>query len=735
MLILLLGIIFLAIGFNGENYSWGKNKIDNVTSGSSDPSRGFTKADLTQRLLKSSDKPYDLTLSTNTLADLNGMLLELTAPGTVTVNQSFDLFVCITTSTSSLFLPVLAIPDKMTLTGYQIIADSPTGPQYNFTYPPAGTPPVLPPLYPYMGGNIPAVIWASIPVTYQTGYHFVNLVDNMQDRRWLSADRQYIFEWRGDNITWHFYGLKTAECGDYKFGLFLNAYWEDSLTGEYRSGFVRIEEPLSVRLAVTIPIAPSNLIATAVSHNQIDLTWQDNSDNEDAFNIERRTLDTPYSTIATLVADSTTYSDIALNPSTTYFYRVNASNVAGDSSYSNEASATTLPPPVPIPIAPSDLVAAAVSHNQINLIWLDNSNNEQGFYIERKTNLDGIYEQIDIVGENITTYSDIGLSPGTTYYYRVKAYNQAGDSDYSNEAFAKTAPITIEDIINLVDQYYQDGLITNDGIYNSLLAKLNAAQASFESGNIEASLQIMLSFCSELRAQRGKQISHTAFEVLYRPAQEIVGLMADDKVLKKKVDKFHDEFMAWLKKLLQNLEEKKKKLEKEGKKLCPEQQKQYDILKGLHETSWGCTAIDWILDEVRNILISKKKLESYLADWALLFNLKASLVGEKDWKKKWDEIVEELMKEEKDKEKGKEEDKEKGKEEKYKKEKKALEDIVDLVIEAIKTLKPDTFEGKTPEETKKKEEEYRKEIKKLILDYICSFTPADAKKKAEELAN
>jgi hypothetical protein len=90
------------------------------------------------------------------------------------------------------------------------------------------------------------------------------------------------------------------------------------------------------------------------------------------------------------------------------------------------------------PAAPTGLAASAVSSSQINLSWTDNASNETGFKIERKTGSGGTWSQVATVGAGVTGYSNTGLSASTTYTYRVRATNSAGDSGYSNEANATT---------------------------------------------------------------------------------------------------------------------------------------------------------------------------------------------------------------------------------------------------------------------------------------------------------
>lgn len=89
------------------------------------------------------------------------------------------------------------------------------------------------------------------------------------------------------------------------------------------------------------------------------------------------------------------------------------------------------------PPAPGSLAAAVTSDNAISLTWTDNSPNESGFHIERRPG-SGTYAQVAAVAANSVTYGDTGLSAGTAYCYRVAAFNNGGNSDYSNEVCATT---------------------------------------------------------------------------------------------------------------------------------------------------------------------------------------------------------------------------------------------------------------------------------------------------------
>lgn len=88
------------------------------------------------------------------------------------------------------------------------------------------------------------------------------------------------------------------------------------------------------------------------------------------------------------------------------------------------------------PASPTNLTASALSSTNVQLNWQDRSNNEQGFSIERRDA--GVWGPLANVGANVTVYDDDTVVGGTSYTYRVRAYNAVTNSEYSNESTVNT---------------------------------------------------------------------------------------------------------------------------------------------------------------------------------------------------------------------------------------------------------------------------------------------------------
>jgi hypothetical protein len=175
------------------------------------------------------------------------------------------------------------------------------------------------------------------------------------------------------------------------------------------------------------PVAPSGLSATAVSHEQVDLAWTDNSPDEDSFRLERRVNGGDWSRVTSTGPNVTAHSD-GVSPETEYSYRVQACGLGGCSDFSNVATATTPSAPTP-PAAVTDLNATVLSESSVRLSWTDNSDNEEWFEIRwRRVNQGGSWNEADPRGPNTTQYTVTGLQRRRLYEFQVRACNVAGCS-------------------------------------------------------------------------------------------------------------------------------------------------------------------------------------------------------------------------------------------------------------------------------------------------------------------
>jgi hypothetical protein len=193
----------------------------------------------------------------------------------------------------------------------------------------------------------------------------------------------------------------------------------------------------------TPPTAPTNLVATAAGDNQINLTWTASTDNVGVtgYLIERCQGVNCSSFVQIGTSTTASYTDAGdLLGSTSFSYRVRATDAAGNlSTYSNVASATTQADTTP-PSTPTNLVAAPVSTSQINLTW-NASTDDVGVigYIVQRCQGASCSNFAQVSEPRTNSVDDTGLTAGTAYSYRVQATDYAGNlSGWSNIATATT---------------------------------------------------------------------------------------------------------------------------------------------------------------------------------------------------------------------------------------------------------------------------------------------------------
>lgn len=163
---------------------------------------------------------------------------------------------------------------------------------------------------------------------------------------WPNQIRDPIYAWA--NIG----GITNMTAGNYPV-----VAGRDYISGVARPGFTTLVYPHPLQGFTNAappppPAAPSALAVAVIGSTELDLTWTDNSSDEEGFSVERSPTGggAGFTQIATVGAGVTAYPDTGLNASTTYFYRVRAFNAGGNSAYTSEASGTTRSVVLPYPV-------------------------------------------------------------------------------------------------------------------------------------------------------------------------------------------------------------------------------------------------------------------------------------------------------------------------------------------------------------------------------------------------
>ncbi len=199
----------------------------------------------------------------------------------------------------------------------------------------------------------------------------------------------------------------------------------------------------SAAAGIGIVAPPTDLKYTYVSSSKITLEWTDNSDNESGFKIEWKKGDEGEWRVLTWVSSNVkAYTISDLNKHTRYFFRVRAySYVDNADALSDELLVSTS-----LPFAPTELSAASFSSSTVKLKWKDNSDDENGFIIMRKTQFSDSYTEIAKVDANTTEYTDTRIRDDIALSYKVAAYNAAGMAESASVATRTIKKVGFSDL-------------------------------------------------------------------------------------------------------------------------------------------------------------------------------------------------------------------------------------------------------------------------------------------------
>ncbi|MGE5552124.1 MAG: fibronectin type III domain-containing protein [Bacteroidota bacterium] len=190
------------------------------------------------------------------------------------------------------------------------------------------------------------------------------------------------------------------------------------------------------------PAAPAGFTATA-NTGYVSLAWTPVS-GATSYRVYRRDgSETRYFEVSA----GTSYEDRNVEEKT-YTYYVVGLNTVGEGQPSTEAEAT-LTADALTPSPPSDPRAITVTNTTVTLSWTDNALNETGFIVERSDDNGTTWTERGRVGFDVTTFTDMGLTPGATYRYRVMAVrgSQASGSVETGNVTTTAAPLAPTNLV------------------------------------------------------------------------------------------------------------------------------------------------------------------------------------------------------------------------------------------------------------------------------------------------
>ncbi len=171
----------------------------------------------------------------------------------------------------------------------------------------------------------------------------------------------------------------------------------------------------------SLPATPTGLIATAISTSQINLAWNDKATNENNYIVSRSTVSGgPYTDIATLPANASSYTNVGLIVDTTYYYVVRATNFLGATANSGEASATTLSGVAPPSILSQPQSSTNIAGQSATFIVLASGSVPISYQWRFNGN--------DIPGATDSSYTRDNIQTNDAGAYNVTVTNSAGST-------------------------------------------------------------------------------------------------------------------------------------------------------------------------------------------------------------------------------------------------------------------------------------------------------------------
>ena len=194
----------------------------------------------------------------------------------------------------------------------------------------------------------------------------------------------------------------------------------------------------TLHCAKSAPAAPVVKLGNSATSGKPMLTWNA-VEGATSYRIYRSTSKgSGYSLLGTVTA--TSYTNTGAKAGTTYYYRVKACNDAGLSPYSNIVSGKVKTVAQQKPSAPVVKIGHSAASGKPMLTW-NAVSGATSYKVYRATSQNGTYSLLGTV--TTTSYTNTGAKAGTTYYYKVKAVNSAGESAYSNVVSGRATVTTL----------------------------------------------------------------------------------------------------------------------------------------------------------------------------------------------------------------------------------------------------------------------------------------------------